>query len=67
MPRKNNTVKHQSYPIDRMVCDKRRFKNEKEAGEAAEFQMLKNMTIELFVYKCDRCNYWHLTRSIDKS
>jgi hypothetical protein len=64
MPRKNKTVKHQSFSKDRVICSKRRFRDEKEAQYAAEFQMLKNMSMELSVYKCDLCRYWHLTRVV---
>lgn len=63
MPRKNKTIKHQPYPIDRLFCVKRRYRNEKEAQQAAEFQMLKDMNLELSVYQCNLCKYWHLTRN----
>ncbi|MEI6850722.1 MAG: hypothetical protein WCK26_02020 [Candidatus Saccharibacteria bacterium] len=62
MPRKNKTIKHQSYQSNRLFCDKRRYKNETDAQNAAEFQMLEKMTLELSVYKCNLCRYWHLTR-----
>lgn len=63
MPRKNKTVKHQLYSIDRLFCVKRRYRNEKEAQQVAEFQMLKDMNLELLVYQCNLCKYWHLTRN----
>jgi len=66
MPRKNKTIKHQSYSTDSLFCTKRRYRNEKEAIDAAEYQMLKDMNLELTVYKCDLCKYWHLTRSTNK-
>lgn len=40
---------------------KSRYKNEKDALEAAEFRMLENMNIELGVYECPFCLGWHLT------
>lgn len=44
-------------------CDKkRRFTSEREANKAAEYQMLVKPELELFVYKCDLCGGWHLTR-----
>lgn len=52
------------YSISNLFCTKRRYRNEKDAGDAAEFQMLQDMSLELSVYKCDLCKYWHLTRSI---
>jgi len=48
-------------------CDqKRRFKAEKEAREAAEYQMLITPTLELSVYMCQMCGGWHLTRRARK-
>lgn len=66
MARKNKTTKHQSFTINNLFCNKRRFRNEKEAQDAAEIQMLQDMNLELSVYKCDLCRYWHLTRNVDK-
>jgi hypothetical protein len=66
VPRRNKIVKHQLFSKDSLVCNKRRFRGEKEAEEAAEFQMLENMNINLSIYKCDLCGYWHLTRSNKK-
>lgn len=65
MPRKNKTTKHQPYTFNNLFCVKRKYKNEKEALSAAEFQMLQDMNLELSVYKCDLCKFWHLTRNID--
>jgi hypothetical protein len=42
--------------------NKRRFKTEALAKDAAEFGMLEHMTIELDVYQCLNCHFWHLTR-----
>lgn len=67
MPRKNKAVKRQSHSTMGLFCTKRRYKNEKDAQNAAEFQMLENMTLELSVYKCDLCIYWHLTRVENES
>lgn len=40
---------------------KKSYKTEDEAKKTAEIQMLVNQGLELKVYKCDLCNYWHLT------
>jgi rubrerythrin len=51
-----------------MSCQaKRRYKSEKEALKIADLQMLQNMSLELAVYKCDICGFWHLTRKIPKA
>jgi len=65
MPRKNRTDKHRLLSIEKFDCNKQRYQNSKLAQKAAEYQMLENMTIELSVYKCDLCGYWHLTRSVN--
>ena len=65
MPRKNKATKHTPYTADHLFCVKKCFKNEKEAQSAAEFHMLEDMRLELSVYKCNMCKYWHLTRNID--
>jgi hypothetical protein len=63
MPRKNKTIQHRPYLMNQLFCSKRNYKNEKEAQNAAELQMLKDMNLELSVYKCNLCKYWHLTRN----
>jgi hypothetical protein len=63
MPRKNKIIKYQKISIEKLSCNKRRFRNEREAINAAEIQMLENPRLGLSVYKCDLCAYWHLTRS----
>ncbi len=65
MPRKNKTIKHHSLPTEKFLCDKKRYKNEKDALDAAKNQTLEKMSLELSVYKCDLCGYWHLTRSVN--
>jgi len=67
MPRKNKSTHHQRFSGSIFQCTKKKYKNEKEAQDAADFQMLENMSLELSVYKCDVCKYWHLTRNVDKS
>lgn len=52
--------------IDGLFCNKKNYKNETEAQRMAELQMLENMSLELSVYKCNLCKYWHLTKSADK-
>jgi hypothetical protein len=67
MPRRNNIEKHRRFVISMPCQDKRRYKNEKEALKIADLQMLENMSLELSIYKCDTCDFWHLTRKIPKS
>jgi hypothetical protein len=66
MPRINRIVKHQPLIISKFACNKKRYQNARQAQDAAEFQMLENMNVNLSIYKCDLCSYWHLTRNIDK-
>jgi len=63
MPRQNNTPKHQPFRFASNCEQKRRFGTEKEAQDAAEYQMLLKPNLELSTYKCDLCGGWHLTRS----
>jgi hypothetical protein len=63
MPRRTSLQKHTPFQAPKTCSDKRRFKNEAEAIKAAEFQMLTNMQLELRIYKCHQCQFWHLTRS----
>jgi len=67
MPRKNKSIKHQPFSFSNLFCTKKKYRNEKEALDAAEFQMLQYMNLELSVYKCDMCRYWHLTRGVNKT
>jgi hypothetical protein len=62
MPRRNRTPKHEPFHFVSGCQTKRRFLNEKLALAAAEIQELSDMSLELSVYKCDRCDGWHLTR-----
>ncbi|MCX6728650.1 MAG: hypothetical protein NTV39_02695 [Candidatus Saccharibacteria bacterium] len=62
MPRKNRINKHQPLQLEKLVCNKKRYDSDREAQKAAETQMLENMNLELSVYRCDTCRYWHLTR-----
>ena len=66
MPRHNNTEKHQLFTFHFSCQNKRRYKTENEALKAAEFQMLQDMNLELSVYKCNDCSFWHLTRQIHR-
>jgi hypothetical protein len=66
MPRKNNLPTHQPYRFTSGCSQKRRFVREKEAQDAAEYQMLIKPTLELSVYKCQECGGWHLTRQARK-
>lgn len=63
MSRKKHKKITKRTPIARPItyCTKRNFKNQHDAQKAAEFHMLENMQLELSVYQCDMCQYWHLT------
>lgn len=62
MPRKNHQIKHRRVEYVLTGCDtKRKYRNENEAEKVAEVQMLINQNLELGVYKCQYCSYWHLT------
>ncbi len=62
MPRKNKIAKHQRLSINKFDCNKKRYQNARQAQDAAELQMLEDMNLNLSVYKCNLCQYWHLTR-----
>jgi hypothetical protein len=62
MPRRNNTQPHSHFRFTNGCDQKRRFVREKEALDAAEYQMLIKPTLDLSVYKCELCGGWHLTR-----
>ena len=42
---------------------KKRFETEADAIDGADFHMLENMNIDLSVYQCHICHYWHMTRA----
>ena len=65
MPRKNKSIKHQQFSTSLFQCTKKKYKSENEAKDAAQFQMLENISLELSVYECDICKYWHLTRNVN--
>lgn len=66
MPRTNRQIPHQKQNFMTGCQDKRKFKTEKEALAAADYQMLIKPRLELAVYKCDFCGAWHLTRQITR-
>jgi len=61
MPRKNRTPSPTHVSSVLPCRQKRRFASEREALEAAEYQMLIKMSLQLGVYRCDYCRGWHLT------
>ena len=63
MTRKNKQIKHTRVTFMNNCQPKRKYSNEKEALNAAEYQMLLDVNLELSIYKCDICNKWHLTRN----
>lgn len=66
MPRKNHQIPHKKQNYVAGCHGKRKFKTEREALAAADYQMLVKPRLELAVYHCDFCNHWHLTRQITR-
>jgi len=62
MPRKNRQTIHEKQNYVTGCSGKRKFKSEREALKAADYQMLIKPRLELSVYRCDFCGQWHLTR-----
>ena len=62
MPRHNQQIKHIKSTFINNCQTKRQYSTERQAREAAEYQMLINNNLELSVYLCDTCHKWHLTR-----
>lgn len=49
-----------------LPCEgKNQYQTHEAAQVAADFHMLENMNIELEVYECTTCGYWHMTRVKD--
>lgn len=62
MPRRNHTPKLARRPIPLRSCkEKRTYRSEADAAKAADLQMLMSPSVELSVYHCHDCKYWHLT------
>ena len=67
MPRRISNKAPKRY-VTALGCGaKRRFKNEKEARQAADTQELQDMQLTLFVYHCEFGDHWHLTRQSTKN
>lgn len=62
MPRKNKRLQHTPYKPANHEAGKTRYGTKREAEKAAEYQMLLNPTLELFVYKSNLDGGWYLTR-----
>jgi len=60
MPRKNHQIPHEKQNYITGCHGKRKFKTEREALEAADYQMLLKPQLELHVYHCAFCSNWHL-------
>lgn len=61
-PRTNNRIADlKMFRFDTTCENKRFFKTEKEAIEAADFRMLEQMSVQIGIYQCPRCRNWHLT------
>ncbi|MDB5178035.1 MAG: iviTM7 [Candidatus Saccharibacteria bacterium] len=63
MPRRSKPASHQPFRFGSSCQTKRRFGTERQAKEAADYQMLVKSDLELSVYKCELCGGWHLTRT----
>lgn len=64
MPRRTKRINKPMPMISFFNCNsKRKYRSENEATRVAEIQMLADMNLELSVYKCDSCRFWHLTRN----
>jgi hypothetical protein len=64
MSRPRRTKNLQANKIYRLnlVCEEKRFfKTEAEALDAADVRMLENMRLTIGVYQCPTCRQWHLT------
>lgn len=62
MPRRNYQKPHAPFEPAKSCDQKRKYRSEKDALDAASLQMLIHPSLELTVYKCDQCAFWHLTR-----
>lgn len=59
--RNKKAAELKEYRSNPVCSNKRFFKTEQEALEAADFGMLNNMSVSLGVYQCPSCLQWHLT------
>lgn len=63
----NNT--QMEYQTSRFkACDKKSFRSKKEAQKAAKTLQCSpdvNVRIMLRAYRCDNCEFWHLTHHTD--
>jgi hypothetical protein len=64
MPRRHTNKKHAPLPSGAVsTCDqKKRYRNQDDAQKAAELSELRDLSLELTVYQCPYCRFWHLTR-----
>lgn len=63
MPRKNKVVKHTPYQFTNREAGKTRYGTKSAAEKAADYQMLINPGLELYVYRSEVDGGWYLTRS----
>ena len=61
MPRKNKSVKHTPFQPVNHEAHKKRFATKREAEHAAEYRMLVNPQVDLYVYRSDKDGGWYLT------
>lgn len=62
MPRRNKQQKHVPFQFVDATAGKKRFGTERQAQDAADYQMLLKPDLELYVYKSDLDGGWYLTR-----
>lgn len=67
MPRRNNNQQIKRIQFSNACEQKRRYNTQNIAESAAEDGMLRDMSLELSVYRCDYCSGWHLTSGSRKS
>lgn len=62
MTKSRRPTSHKEYFYSLPCEGKNQYSSEKEAQGAADYHMLENMNVELEVYQCNVCSYWHMTR-----
>lgn len=63
MPRSRRPNSHKEYTYFLPCEGKNQYETEIAARDAADFHMLENMNIDLDVYHCHVCRFWHMTNT----
>jgi len=63
VPRRHQNPRHIPFQSAQDCSPKKRYGSEFLAKRAAEESMSLDYNLELYVYKCDLCGGWHLTRT----